>query len=93
MKKKTNWFLILVILVIAVPLALVASGAGTLAYVRVVGTTEEQLCLKEFLKDFKDWSDWYWPWEERPASIRMPPLWDNLRYYWKSFSLVPNARS
>lgn len=80
--KKTNWFFVLIVIVIAVPLLLASGGAGTLAYVRAVGTPEQQLCLKEFLKDFEDWSDWYWPWEERPANMQMPPLLTNLKYYW-----------
>lgn len=80
--KKTSWFFVFIVIAIAVPLVLATSGAGTIAYIRTTGTAEQQLCLQEFLKDFKDWSDWYWPWEARPAHMKQPPLWVNLKYYW-----------
>lgn len=81
-KKQTSWFFAVVLILISIPLVLTAGGAGTIAYYRFAGDEESRMMLSEFLKDFQDWSDWYWPWEERPKNCKLPPLMENLRYYW-----------
>lgn len=86
-KKKTNWFLILIVLILAVPLLAVIGGLGTIKYVQMTGKPDTQIALREFLAEFKEWGDWYWPWEERPSHMKLPPLLTNFKYY---FSNVVN---
>lgn len=82
MKKQKSCFFVVVMILLILPILMLGGGAGTIAYYRTTGDAEVQLLLREFLKDFEDWSDWYWPWEERPKTHKLPPLLQNLHYYW-----------